>query len=258
MGSDALSPRDSFETHVWRRRGLVAGWFIALTIVFTWPLGIHAAGYVVDQFGDNMQFVWLIGWFQKAIFQLHRLPLDVPQLNYPQGWNLARTEITPIQILMGLPFSIVSGPVLGYNLVMMATFALSAVTAYAWVKRLTGDTWAAVIAGTLFGFLPFRVAHFRAGHLNVAGTMWFPLYFMGIAALLSDDRPPRWAAPMTGIALGLVSMTSQYTFYMTVVVTLFVAGGYMLIWDRSRLRQLAFWRRVGASVLWSWSSVSVR
>ncbi len=241
----------------WGRQALVLGWLLGLTFVFTWPLSLHAAGYVVDQFGDNMQFVWLIGWFQKAIFQLHRLPLDVPQLNYPQGWNLARTEITPVQILMGLPFSLISGPVLGYNLVLMATFVLSGLTAYVWVKRLTGDAWAALIAGTLFAFLPFRVANFRAGHLNVAGTMWFPLYFMGLLGLLAGQPRMRWAAPLTGVSLGLISMTSQYTFYMTVVVTLFVAGAYLLIWDRAQLRKAAFWRQVGVAVVWSLPLVAV-
>jgi hypothetical protein len=230
---------------------LAAGWFLALSVAFTWPLALHAGTSVLDQFGDNMQFVWLIGWFQRAVFELHRLPLDVPQLNYPQGWNLARTEITPIQILMGLPFSFLSGPVLGYNLVIMATFFLSGLTAFAWIRQLTGSLWAALIAGTLFGFLPFRVAHVRAGHLNVAGTMWFPLYFMGMFSLLSGERKWRLAAPLTGISLGLVSMTSQYTFYMTVVVTLFVAGSYLVIWDRERLRRPAFWRQVGLAVLWS-------
>jgi len=257
MANQTAQDSNWHQSPAWGRGALVLGWFVALAILFTWPLSLHAASHVVDQFGDNMQFVWLIGWFQKAIFQLHRLPLDVPQLNYPQGWNLARTEITPIQILMALPLSLLSGPVLGYNLVMMATFWLSGLTAYAWVKRLTYDTWAAIITGTLFGFLPFRVAHFRAGHLNVAGTMWFPLYFMGVFSLLAERPKIRWAAPLTGISLGLVSMTSQYTFYMTVVVTLFVAGLYLLIWDRARLRQAAFWRRVGTALLWSLPLVAV-
>ncbi len=52
-------------------------------------------------------------------------------------------------------------------------------------------------------------------------------------------------------------MTSQYTFYMTVVVTLFVAGAYLLIWDRARLRKAAFWRRVGVAVVWSLPLVAV-
>lgn len=231
--------------------GLAAAWFAALAVVFTWPVSQNLSHSVVDQFGDNMQFVWLIGWFQKAVFQLHRLPFDVPQLNFPEGWNLARTEITPIQILLGLPFSLVDGPVLGYNLAMLATFALSGLAAYIWVRRLTGNPWAGLMSGTLFGFLPFHIAHFRAGHLNVAGTMWFPLFFMGCFSLLEETPRWRWAAPLAGVSFGLISLTSQYAFYMTAVVTLFAAGGYLLIVDRGRLRQRAFWAGVGAALLWS-------
>jgi hypothetical protein len=226
-------------------------WFAALALAFTWPLSQHLGDSVVDQFGDNMQFVWLIGWFQKAIFQLHQWPFQAPQLNFPEGWSLARSEISPIQIVLGLPFSLLRGPVLGYNAAMLATFVLSGLAAYFWIRRMTGNAWAGLIAGTLFGFLPFHVAHFRAGHLNVAGTMWFPLFFMGGLSLLTESPRWKWAPPLAGLSFGLISLTSQYAFYMTAVVTLFAAGGYLLIWDRGKVRQRSFWTGVAAALLWS-------
>ena len=236
---------------------MAAAWFLLLSVLFTWPIVLHMADSVAGQFGDNMQFVWLIGWFQKSMFQLHQLPFQVPQLNYPQGWDLARTEIVPFEILLALPASLLAGPVLGYNLVIVVSFFLSGMAAFFWVRHLTGNSWAAVISGTLFGFVPFHVAHFLAGHLNVASTMWFPPYFMGLFLLLSKPDPSRFAAPLTGISLGLISMTSQYTFYMTVVITLFVSGGYLLIFDRGRIRDLAFWKRAASAVIWSAPLVAI-
>jgi hypothetical protein len=32
---------------------------------------------VVGSIGDNIYFVWLIKWFQKALFELHQSPLFV-------------------------------------------------------------------------------------------------------------------------------------------------------------------------------------
>jgi hypothetical protein len=241
-----------------RRQWILASvWFAVLTVLFTWPLPLQAAGHVVDRFGDNMQFVWLVGWFQEAIFRLHILPFETHLLNFPQGWSLARSEITPIQIALGMPFGALGGPVLGYNMALLATFVLSGLTAFYWVRRLTQDFWAAVLAGTLFAFLPFRVAHFRAGHLNVDGTMWFPLYFMGVFGLLTDHRPPRWIAPLTGVSLGLISLTSQYAFYMTLVVTLMAVGAYLLFRGRAGWPWRPFWRQVAIAILWALPLIAI-
>ncbi len=49
---------------------------------------------MIGQVGDNIYFVWMIGWFKKALFDLHVNPFNVWFLNYPEGWSLAYTEIT--------------------------------------------------------------------------------------------------------------------------------------------------------------------
>lgn len=234
-----------------RRWSLAAAVFMAGTVLFTWPLVLHMGDSVVGQYGDNLQFVWLIGWFQQSILNLHMLPFHVPILNYPEGWDLARSEITPIQILMGLPISELSGPVLAYNVVLLLTFFLSGLTAYAWIHKLTGSSWAGLIGGGAFAFSPFRLAHFRAGHLNVEGTMWFPLYFMALFDLVASERPSRGSPALAGLSLGLISLTSQYAFYMTVVLSILVVGVYLLVVDRDRLKSGAFWLRAGKSVAWS-------
>jgi len=225
----------------WGRASLVPLYFLAATVFMTWPAILHLADSVVGQLGDNMHFAWLMGWFDKAIFQQGRWPFFAPQLNYPEGWQLARSETTPLQAVMGLPFTWIGGPLLAYNVVALLSFFLSGLTAYAWVLRLTGDRAASLLSGTLYAFLPFRIAHYRGGHLNILGTMWFPLFFMGLFAVLKRGRAERSDVLLGGIALGLVSLTSQYYFYVTIVTAGFVAAGYLLLFARDRLRDRAFW-----------------
>src|SRR5690349_18304720 len=75
------------------RMTLIAiGLFIGLTIIMTWPLVIHMDSAVIGWAGDNYVYIWMIGWFQKALFELNFAPLKVPILNYPQGYNLAYTD----------------------------------------------------------------------------------------------------------------------------------------------------------------------
>ena len=86
----------------------------------TWPLLTHLTTHVIgEKGGDNWYFVWLIGWFEKALFELKQNPLIVQFHNYPSGWNLAYSEITPATVLTALPISLLSSPVLAYNFVSL-------------------------------------------------------------------------------------------------------------------------------------------
>jgi hypothetical protein len=104
--------------------------FLVLTLAFTWPLGAQLTTSLCGPPGDNYYFAWLVGWYEKALFGLHRLPFSVPQLNFPQGWSLAQNEATPVMVAIGLPLSVLDGPVLGYNVALFVTFVLSGLGAY--------------------------------------------------------------------------------------------------------------------------------
>ncbi len=230
-------------------------YFGLMAVVMTWPLALRMGNQMVGQMGDNIYFVWMIGWMKKALFELHANPFNVWFLNYPEGWNMAYTEITPAQLALAMPFSFIGGPVFAYNMALLLTFVLSGVGMYLWVRRMTGRTDAALIAGTLFAFVPYRFAHFLIGHLNLSGTQWFPFYFMGFFELLglgagasnAHSREERWAwwkpALLTGVALGLIGLTSQYYLYMTLLISAFLALIYLAFLNRVRLRQASFWRQ---------------
>jgi hypothetical protein len=237
---------DSGEPLVLRRWWTVLGplvFFVILTVIMTWPLVLHMSDSVVGQIGDNVYFVWMMAWFKRAIFDLHVSPINVPQLNYPEGWSLAYTEIAPSELALGFPASLIWGPVLGYNVALLLTFVLSGYFMHLWVRDLTGSNRAGLVAGTIFAFLPFRMAHFLAGHLNVAGTMWFPLFFMGLTDLLSARRPRR-AILLTGISLGLIALTTMYYLYMTLLVSGIAVAVYLISFDRRRIFDGQRWKRL--------------
>lgn len=222
---------------------------VLLTIVFTWPLPLKLSHSVVGDYGDNMHFAWMIGWFDRALFDLHISPYHVPQLNYPQGWDLARSEIPLMLVLPGLPFAAAGNPVLGYNIAVLLSFVLTGLAAVWWLRDL-GRSWAAsVFAGVAFAFNPFRMAHFRAGHLNILATMWFPVLMLGVFRVLRGRRLPLWQGIASGVALGFVSLSSQYYFYLTVLVGGALAVGYLLIFDRAKIVDGEFWRKAGVIVL---------
>ncbi|HEY9089048.1 MAG TPA: hypothetical protein VIO36_12825, partial [Anaerolineaceae bacterium] len=232
----------------WQRlTGWVARWsttaalfyFTALSILTTWPLARVMSTQMVGSLGDNIYFVWMIGWMQKALFQLRANPFDVWFLNYPEGWNMAYTEITPAQLALALPFSLLGGETFGYNAAMLLTFILSGLTMFLWVRHLTGSKLAGLIAGTIYGFAPYHFAHFLIGHLNLSGTQWFPLYFWGLFDLLGARRFAWKPALLAGLGLGLIALTSQYYVYMALLVSVPAVLVWLLL-DRAQLRSRVF------------------
>lgn len=225
-----------------RLRGLAASvYFVLLTVGMTWPLVLHLGDSVVGQIGDNVYFIWLFGWFEKALFVLHRSPFFVPQLNYPEGWSLAHTEIVPSVLVLGMPVHLLAGPIAAYNVSLLLTFVLSGFFTYLWIRDVSGSGLAGLAAGTVFAFAPYHMAHFLGGHLNLASTMWFPIYLWGFFGWLGDEARRTKHVLLAGIGLGLIALTSMYYFYMTVVVSAVVAVAWLL-WARRRLLRWDFWR----------------
>ena len=218
-------------------------YFIGMSIVMTYPLimkmrteAIGAGG------GDGTYFIWLVAWYQKALFQLKISPFFAPSMNYPQGWNLATTDITPAMVALALPGSLLVSPTFGYNFAMLLSFILSGWGMYLWVKHLTGDSLAGLVAGTVFAFLPFRMVHFLVGHLSLAGTQWFPFYFWGLFDLLKLEKFSWKPVLMAGIAAGLIGLTSPYYVYMTIVISGVFLLAFIIFRGYRRLKYAAFWK----------------
>jgi hypothetical protein len=222
---------------------LAAAFFCGLTLLMTRPLLFRVDSAIIGWVGDNFYFLWLVGWFQHALIDLHTSPLHVPWLNYPAGWQLAYDEITSAMVLLALPASFFAGPTFGYNFALLLTFLLSGLGVYWWVRKLTGCTAAGIIAGTIFAFVPYRMSHLL-GHLNLIGTQWFPFYFMSLHGLLARPSRSWWHSGMAALFLGLIGMTSQYYLYMTLLLSLVYVALFLLLFDRRLLlRWDRFWRR---------------
>lgn len=196
--------------------------FTFLTIFMTWPLTLEMPHSVVGHVGDNFYFVWMVQWFQDALFKYHQSPYFAPQLNFPEGFPLAYNDLTPAMVLLALPFSFIGGPVFGYNMAMFLSFVLSAFGVYWMIYRLTGEKIGGIIAGIIFAFAPYRMNHLL-GHLNLMGTQWLPFYFLYLYELLKAEKTSWKRIFKPASFLALIAFTSQYYLAMT----FFVSGAFI-------------------------------
>jgi hypothetical protein len=204
--------------------------FAVLWAAMTYPQVRHMSDGVND-IGDPLLNTWALAW---VAHQLPFAPAHVFDGNifHPERRTLAYSETLLAPAVIGAPLLwLGAGSVLVYNLLLMAAFVGSGVGTVLLVRALTGSLPAALVAGTIFAFLPFRFDHYA--HFQLLHTEWMPLALWGFHRLLATQHF-RWAVVL-GTMVGAQALTSMYN-ALFLGSYLVVVGGTLLMADRRRLR----------------------
>jgi hypothetical protein len=133
--------------------------------------------------------------------------------------------------------------ILCYNLLFISTFALSGFGAYLLVRDLTGNTRAALIAGLVYGFLPYRIA--SVSHLQVLSSQWMPFALWGLNRFVTTGSTKALAGGTAALVLQNWSC-GYYVLYFAPFVPLFVIHR---MWTLGTLRNVRTWVPLGAAAL---------
>ena len=177
----------------WRwHLGLGVG-FTALALVMTWPLGSPGARLLPDM-NDAFFNIWRLSWVAHQLVHQPTALFDA-NIFYPARHTLAYSDAMLLVGLAGAPF-LWAGvpPAVVHNGLLITALASSAWASAVLAHRLTGDRFAAVLAGVIVGFAPYRFAHIA--HLELQWLVWMPLALLALHALVERPRPA------AGLALG--------------------------------------------------------
>lgn len=148
---------------------------------------IASANVGLGDWSDPTVNMWSMAWWPYAL--LHGLnPLVTHVLFVPDRINLAATSPTlcPLAGLLGLPITIAFGPIVSYNVLMLASPAVAAFFTFLLCRYITGNFVASLFGGYVFGFSPYFLGHLQ-GHLQL--VMIFPIPAMVHLVLrLIDER----------------------------------------------------------------------
>lgn len=183
--------------------------FLALAIALTWPLVLHLDTAVADR-GDPLLTAWIIDW---VCYSLTHAPLhlyDAP-IYHPAHFPLAYSEnLIGIALLM-LPLHLTLhwaglSPLTVQNIAILLGFAFSAYGMFILARLITRDVLASLLAGIVFAFGSFMLAHVQ--HIQILWSGWLPLMF---AALLLYRRAPTTRhAALLGGAFVMNGLTNIY------------------------------------------------
>ena len=147
--------------------------FLALAIVWTWPLALRPGTTMAAPFGDPLLNAWILGWDADRLRHgLSGLWTAPPFYPYPD--TLAYSEhLLGLAVPLAPIYWLTGNAVLLYNVALIGSFALAGIGMYLLARDLTGRRDAAVLAALAFMWCPNRAPHVT--HLQVLMNGWMPI-----------------------------------------------------------------------------------
>jgi hypothetical protein len=200
--------------------------FILLAVVHTWPLARDPAHLSRNDNGDTLLNTWAVAW---VAHQLPRDPIHLFDANifYPERRTLAYSEAMIVQGVMAMPIRAAgASPVLTYNLVLLAGFALTGWAFCLLVHRWTSSWSAGYMSGSLAAFnsqVLVRLGHLQTQHVEFIALMLFALDRLFVSRRVRD-------AVWLGCAFALQGLTSIYLLVFSTWMMIFAVIARLREW----------------------------
>jgi hypothetical protein len=222
-----MSSSQSLSADSSERNGLKRGYansvvlllYVLVTMAMTYPAILYLRTKVMGGPEDQFHFLWELWYVAHALFDLHKSPFFDPDLFHPFGFSLIRNQdLSPGTVLLFSPLTHFFGEVFTYNFLILASFPLTAFGTYLLARELWSDRLAALLAGIIVGFCPYRLMH-ATGHLSIVSTEWIPFFFLYLERTIS--KPRLRSAVLAGVFFGLSSWTTWYYFFTVPIAAVF-------------------------------------
>jgi hypothetical protein len=233
-----------------RRRRLLLhlgafAWCLLVAVYATWPLAARAGTHVAGNLGDPLEVAWQFAWGAHAV--VHQ-PLHLFDANmfHPERLTLAYSEN---QLGVSLPvapvFWLTGNALLTLNTELLLVLAAAGFGVYLLTYEVTASRGAALVAGTAYTAMPFRVSAAGLGHAHILALHAAPLVLL-VLLRLRRDRSWRLVAALAAL-VALAWWSSLTGAFLTMV-----AMATWAVWETVRLRRDAWpllWRAgVGTAI----------
>jgi hypothetical protein len=214
--------------------------YALLSLLMLAPASCHMTQEFLGDGTDGPQNVWNMWWFRTALFEQHTNPYYTNLLYYPEGTTLLFQTMNPFNCLISLPLQPFFNARLVYNLIVLFSFTLAALGMYSLAYYLLRSKSAAFLAGLIFTFCPYHLAHTIGGHLQLIAMEWLPFYILALFRLFYQNSKKQ-------ILYGAIfmSLAALCCWYYLLFLSFF--SFFFLVWhwltNRPRFQEIHFFRR---------------
>ncbi len=228
----------------------LAGIYFGAAILLTWPLAAQLTTHLgaVEGAGDPYLNLWILGWGARAWLSdpgsiLNGRVFDA-NIFHPAAGTLTYSDHLLLQSLVGAPlFALTGNLTLCYNMLLLASLALSGLAMHVLARSLTGSDRAALVAGLAWACWPYRTAHLL--HLQLQSLYCLPLAFLALHRFAAARR---WRdAAWLGVLAALQAISSVYYGVMSAIAL--GVGASVLAWTTGQWRGAKYWTRLAAAAV---------
>jgi hypothetical protein len=234
----------------WQALAALGGFFVAAFLMIGLPMLLEPGSQYAGQRPDPLIFIWSLAWWPHAI--AHGLnPFVTHAVWAPDGVNLTWVTSAPGLALLFAPVTILLGPVAAFNAAAVSMPALGSWFAYLLCRYLTGDLWASVAGGSIFGFSCFLFGHAGGGQLHLSGAgVLVPLIALVVLKFLDGRLTRGKLVVLLGPLLALTLLIStEVALMLAVGFVVSLVLGYGLVRERREAIRTLLPGLVAAGVL---------
>lgn len=207
----------------------------AMSVVWTWPLALHARDHLPGVPG-NYSFLWNLWWMRKALAVAELDFFHSDYLLSPFGIDLVTQPHAALQGYLSATALGALTIVEAQNLYIFVSVFLNAACAYALVFDITRGRVLGMLAGVAFGGSPYVAAQLL-GHVHLLTAWVMPLFALFLRRALQSGHVG------TAIGCGVCAAIAAYSAY-DLVVYLALFGIAYTVASRQ-----PFWRSVQALMI---------
>jgi len=172
-----------------RSRILIVLGYLVATIVFTFPMCFRMGDFIKDvptvDYGVNL---WNLSWCYRWLTVPGAELLHTDYILYPEGVSLASHTLSVLNGVLSFPLQAVFGVVVSYNVLVLASFFLTAVATYLMARQWGASRLGAFLVGLWFAFSTYRFRHWN--HINLLSTHWLVLFLWALSRFLLGSQTP--------------------------------------------------------------------
>ncbi len=202
---------------------LAVALYLVLSVAF---FGLHVLPHLgrdcVCNGTDAGTYMWGLAWWSHAL--VHGInPFFTNALYVPNRLDLGGVTLAPGAALVGTPMTLLFGPVVSYNVLMLASPVLAGVFAFLLCRYVSGNFLASLVGGYVFGFSAYMLGH-MFGHLNLVLTFPIPAAVHLVLRMIDGRITARRFVVL--MALDLAALISFST---ETALTFVLLGGLALV-----------------------------
>jgi hypothetical protein len=161
---------------------------------------------------DSHLFVWWLNWFPWSAGH-GQDPLFTTYQHFPTGVNAMWNTSVPALAFLLAPITLSVGAVAAFNIGMILGPVVSGLALVVALRPYVNRWLPRSIAGLLYAFSPFVIAHGSVGHLNLVWAILPPLLLWAVHSIFVTPgaRPARAGALLGGafaVQTGIYSQTA--------------------------------------------------